>query len=284
MNRDEFHYAHTAALAAEATLARTGESGRAYLDGLAIARADAMVDWMTPAHLHAAWGLPLATQVRVQEGAAAQVAGGFWPCMERVARFHFTPPDDATMRSIVMAWRTDPAPLPANLIRLGVLLHAYQDCGEPGCPHRGYLGFPSPVNWRRSEELRVIEWYERAVAWVRPSLKERVWGHALDSAADDLERCRRGAVATSIRIFEGLSGQTLQWSGEGERTPHWLDQRTGVQHRCESVLAAMLARNDADLAARARRTFEVCTGKELPRFQPFVPTSEEWNAFLEATK
>jgi len=195
--------------------------------------------------------------------------------MSRVHRFHFQPS----------------APTPTSFdgddwqMPVAVWLHGFQDCGLPGCPHFGYVGYPARSNYERSLALGRIGWWTRLLFWLRPSLKDQVWGHALDPHADDIGRCRQGALDTSLRLFELLAAASIVWQAEGARNgslPYYMDQRTGCLTRAKSLAAIMDARDDRDLVVREKRVFALVTGHELPRFKPFARESEEWKTLREA--
>ena len=274
MNKIEFHYTATAAVCAEAIYARTPDRDAAYNDALLIARADASVDHLTPAHLTRADGID-ATQVRVAEGVAAQLCGGYWPCMSRGHRFHFQSSVPTSTSFGGADWQ----------VPVGVWLHGFQDCGRPGCPHEGYVGYPARSNYARSLALGRIGWWTRLLFWLRPSLRNQVWGHALDPRAVDIARCRQGALDTSLLLFGALANTDIVWQAEGARNgslPYYMDQRTGCLTRAKSLAAIMDARDDRDLVVREKRVFALVTGHELPRFKPFARESEEWKTLREA--
>jgi len=256
MNRDEFHYAHTAALCAEALVA-SGKHPLADCAGIAekIAWWDAFRDWLTPKHCRPG---DYATQIRPREAAALLAIGGHWPIMRQVHCLHFSYEKGRIEDFVPITYADD----------FGLTLHAYQDAGEEGCPHWGYTGYPCRANWERSAELGRIDWWECLAARLRPSFRDRTWGHMLDPEADNIERCRAGALATSVRVWEMLSGRPVQWMlddkpGRGT-VPHY--DRGGEMVRIESLISVQEARNDRDLEARSKRIYLAVTLKELPAF------------------
>lgn len=276
MNRNEFHYSFTAALLVEALDAKNIPRAEAAQLALTAARADAMVDWLTPLHL-AGQRRPLtqATQIRVAEAGKILIGKGSWPIMERVDRFHFITPNGVP----------DPKLLQENPVLYGVKLHTFQDVGLPGCPHWGYVGYPDISNWNRSKKLGKISFWEQALGAIKP-LRKLIWGHALDPDADQVQNCRKGALDTSIAVWESITNLDIIWrvpdeSGK-ESLPFRLEQ--GSYYRIESLIAVMHARNDDDLVHRSKRIFYQVTKTDLPPFRPFGVKTTEWAKLLEAVK
>jgi hypothetical protein len=166
-----------------------------------------------------------------------------------------------------------------DLLRLGMAMHTFQDAGAEGCPHWGYVGYPSRLNWERSRELMRIDWWERALAAVRPSLRDKPWGHALDPKADQIQRCRQGALTTMSRLWEWLTDRPVVWHSpkDGiaalpcyEGPPGY--GFTGIQ----TLRAIEQARDDQHLVTLCQGVVRNVTGLDMPPFRPFAPDSREW--------
>jgi hypothetical protein len=266
MNRDEFHYTVTATLLLEAQLAARVHPEKAAAAALLAARADAMVDKLTPDHVASDRALRYTMATQVRPGAPGTVAiaatDGIWPIMQRVNRFHF-------------AWRLRPRwPGPESdneegIVRYGVVLHTYQDAGEPGCPHRGYTGFPENANYERSRKLGKVSGWERFATWALRK-RDRTWGHMLDSAADDIVRCREGALATSLAVYRDVSGR------KDALAPSSFEQ--SVQEHTQTIWILKDTDSDRDMDVRCRMLWLFLAGFELPKFSPLEGEQLRWFA------
>jgi len=269
MPNKELHYHATAAVTAEALIARGVDKAHAAITAILVARSNAMVDWWTPER--ATLDCP-ATQVDVDDAATvAMVATGHtYPLMSRGHKWHFDkgngwPKVDALWRMASMNnnanWH-----LVADVfwMQVGSFLHTAQDTDGP---HAGYVGAPNNAN-RLLAIKRRTERGDSVGFWWRMKLsKAASWGHAADPDADKIENCRDGAVKSAVRLFELASGETIDLNIMAA----WLD----------GLIAIVRARNDHDLASRCARVFEHVTGQALPPFVPFSGAElETWKSVV----
>jgi hypothetical protein len=264
----QYHYHATAAVTAEALVARGVDKAHAAITAILVARSNAMVDYWTPEH--ATLDCP-ATQVDVDDAATvAMVATGrTYPLMSRGHKWHFDkgngwPKIDAIGDEVALRMEFNDSPSDRLLMRFGAHLHAAQDCEGP---HAGYIGAPDNAN-RMLAIKRRTERGDSVGFWWRLRLsKAASWGHAADPDADRIENCRDGAVTSAVRLFELVSGLNVGY----EFTPdmEYVTSTDKCRHSIESVNAILDASNDHDLASRSNRVFQHVTGQELPPFVPF---------------
>jgi hypothetical protein len=265
MNRNEFHYCATAALLLEAQLAARVDQQKAAAAALLAARADAMVDWLTPEHVASDRALRYTMATQVRPGAPGTVAiaatDGIWPIMQRVHRFHF--PRDP----MFPPWpgSTDAR----DLVNYGARLHTYQDAGEPGCPHRGYTGFPEVANYERTRKLGRVSGWERFATWALGK-RDRTWGHMLDPDADNITRCREGAIATSLAVYRDVSGR------KDALAPSSFEQ--SVQDHTQTLWILADTDSDRDMDTRCRMLWRYLACSEMPLFKPLEGDSLRWFA------
>jgi hypothetical protein len=248
----QFHYHATAAVTAEALVARGVDKAHAAITAILVARSNAMVDYWTPEH--ATIDCP-ATQVDVDDAATvAMVATGrCYPLMTLGDAWHFHKEngwpeinaiaDEVTLR---MEFNCDSAD--DLLMRFGAHLHTAQDTDGP---HAGYIGAPNNAN-RLLAIKRRTERGDPVGFWWRLRLsKAASWGHAADPDADKIENCRGGAWKSARTLYKLVSGGDLSC------------------YPANSLDAVKNARNDHDLASRCARVFASVTGAVLPGFVPF---------------
>jgi hypothetical protein len=248
----QFHYHATAAVTAEALIARGVDKAHAAITAILVARSNAMVDYWTPER--ATLDCP-ATQVDVDDAATvAMVATGrTYPLMSRGHKWHFDkgngwPKIDAIGDEVVLRMEFNDSPSDRLLMRFGAHLHAAQDCEGP---HAGYIGAPDNAN-RMLAIKRRTERGDPVGFWWRLRLsKAASWGHAADPDADKIENCRGGAWKSARTLYKLVSGGDLSC------------------YPANSLDAVKNARNDHDLASRCARVFASVTGAVLPGFVPF---------------
>ena len=271
-----YHYHATAAVTAEALVARGVDRAHAAITAILVARSNAMVDYWTPEH--ATLDCP-ATQVDVDDAATvAMVANGrTYPLMSRGHRWHFDkangwPKIDAIGDEVALRVEFNDSPSDRLLMRFGAHLHAAQDCDGP---HAGYIGAPNNAN-RLLAIKRRTERGDPVGFWWRMKLsKAASWGHAADQDADKIENCRGGALDSAVRLFELVSGETTARNIMAA----WLDGR--LECDLESLIAIVRAINDHDLASRSNRVFQHVTGQALPPFVPFSGAElETWKSVV----
>jgi len=261
MNRDEFHVATSTAVAVEGLIA----SGRVGVDEAArrailFGRSNGMTDWADDQHVKiVGWkkGDPrTVTQQQASRGIRLMsILGKSWNRnFEAVDRRHFSGPQDIkTCMDILpfLAELNDDA-----IMEIAMLYHDVQDSGIEGCPHWGYSGVPSRDNYLRTKELGQLPWWHGAM------IESLTWGHCLDKEADNIERCREGAVKTTTMLYEWVRGKDIERLGGRPFHPGTADHVT-------SILAVQVAHNDADLHAMQAVNFKEATGLALPPFAPF---------------
>jgi hypothetical protein len=269
-----YHYHATAAVTAEALVARGVDKAHAAITAILVARSNAMVDYWTPER--ATIDCP-ATQVDVDDAATvAMVATGrCYPLMSRGHRWHFHPSmgwPKIDYWSHAMAKQGQPFPSSIqdhSWMRFGVHLHTAQDTDGP---HAGYIGAPDNAN-RLLAIKRRTERGDPVGFWWRMKLsKAASWGHAADPDADKIEHCRDGALDGAARLFELVYGKEIDGNGMALGADSgWI----------QSLIAIYNARNDHDLASRSSRVFQHVTGQALPPFVPFSGAElETWKSVV----
>ena len=256
MNR-VYHYDLTAAVVAEALVARGVEREESARIAILVARSDAMVDHSRPDHypisLADKYGrVPVITQVYPGWATRIVMGGGAWPIMAACHKWHFDKGNGWRVVELALAYEPD-LMVRQNWLALGAHLHTAQDTDGPHAP---YTGYPSEVNYYATPSER-LDWYEAAIR-IR---KGWTWGHMLDPEADKIERCRGGATYSARRLFALVSGKPfLTGSVFGS---------SSCPTDSSAVTAARSAYSDKDLGLRARRIFQFATGEDLPGFAPF---------------
>jgi hypothetical protein len=256
MNR-EYHFETTAAVMAEALVARGVDKAHAAITAILVARSNQMVDYWTPEH--ATLDCP-ATQVDVDDAAtvAMVTTGRTYPLMTRGHERHFDAGngwpeiDDSD-------YAADTVNAEHRAMRFGAHLHTAQDTDGP---HAGYSGHPSNANRLLAIKRRSERGDPVGLVWRCRLSKAASWGHAADPEADEIQNCRDGAQRSANRLFCLVSGgsvdsheyATVDGTGKGE---------------VQSIIAVQKAHNDHDLALRQRRIFADVTGQELPEWVPF---------------
>jgi len=271
----QFHYHATAAVTAEALIARGVDKAHAAITAILVARSNAMVDYWTPER--ATLDCP-ATQVDVDDAATvAMVATGrTYPLMSRGHKWHFDkgngwPKIDAIGDEVALRMEFNDSPSDRLLMRFGAHLHAAQDCEGP---HAGYIGAPDNAN-RMLAIKRRTERGDSVGFWWRMKLSRAAsWGHAADPDADKIENCRDGAQRSANKLFCLVSGGRVD-----SHEYAIVDGRSAGE--VKSIVAIQQARNDHDLASRSSRVFLHVTGQELPPFVPFSSLElETWKSVV----
>jgi len=246
MHRDEFHYAVTACFALEGLLVRQVPVEDAARRALLLARSDGMVDWSDDGHVTLADAvggevMPVVTQAQASRSVCRLLfmGRGWSNDFNAVQRFHFYP-SRPPMDLMELHLLTD-----VQIMGTGIELHGAQDAGFPGCPHEGYLGHPHRSNRARTASLGRLRWFHKALP------ADLTWGHCLDPDADDIERCRGGAMLATTAAYRMISGK----------------EAGGL-----TTMAVYLAADDRDLVRRCRaiwRELGFPRGTDLPDFEPF---------------
>jgi hypothetical protein len=262
MNRNEYHYAVTAGVIAEALVAVGMAGQEAARRALLVARSDAMTDWADDRHITLDGWTPGDPRTITQQQASRGIRllltlkKSWNRNYEAVHKWHFQRYRilDAVIADLPKAATCDDR----SLIWYGPFLHNLQDCGFPESPHWGYSGVPSPANRERTKELGRLPWWRGVV---RP---ERTWGHCLDPEADNVERCRDGCLIAARVLWRGLTCGKIS----------------------EGMSPAMLrnihrAKNDKHMEGLGRLVFEMATRERLPPFEPFAPGSAEWDIWFK---
>jgi hypothetical protein len=278
-----YHYHATAAVTAEALVARGVDKAHAAITAILVARSNAMVDYWTPER--ATLDCP-ATQVDVDDAAtvAMVTTGRCYPLMSMGHRWHFDAghgwPQMATPEQVeCIALGVYPKHSDMLWMEFGAHLHTAQDCDGP---HAGYVGMPSNAN-RLLAIKRRTERGDSVGFWWRMKLsKAASWGHAADPDADKIENCRGGAVKSAVRLYELVSGKRCYERYEFCSGRQFLFLcEVGTPNMIESLCSVSLARNDHDLASRSDRVFQHVTGQELPPFVPFSGAElETWKGVV----
>jgi hypothetical protein len=254
-----YHYHTTAAVVAEALVARGIDKKEATRIAVLVARSNAMVDYATPKNYPISMAdkigmVPVITQAYPKWSARVILGGGTWPVMERCHRWHHDPAngwpvvrrefDIEDLRFHDLDSDNLRAALTRCTMGVGAHLHTAQDTDGP---HRDYVGYPSSLNYERTQALGKLNWYEKILP------KRAVWSHMLDKEADNIERCREGAYISALRLYELVSGKQGDICGK----------------EAISVLVVLKATNDKGLAGLSSGIFRELTAEFLPPFAPF---------------
>jgi len=262
-----FHYHSTAAIVAEALIARGVDKAHSAITAILVARSNAMVDHWT--QKHATEDCP-ATQIDPEDPAvAAMIASGhMYPLFERCHGWHFDHrngwgcmPSQMEIENVLSG--KHPTMNDFLWMQYGVHLHTAQDTDSP---HAGYSGFPSKANYALARK-RLRERGERLPFWAHLFGKGIAVGHMHDKDADKIANCRDGAVKSAVRLYELVSG----FIPNPDACHYW------------SIYAIQQAADDHDLAARQRSYFKnFITGQELPEFVPMA--GEELKTWCEVVR